>query len=65
MRMISGSNYEHDPETSRDISEKVPQAVHTLPFMGDPKTWFELAELLDDEITGYACSVRRILLLAG
>jgi hypothetical protein len=51
MRMISGSNYEYDPETGHlgYIGESAAGGSHLAVCMGGPQTWFELAELLDDE----------------
>ena len=52
MRMISGSNYEYDPETGHlgYIGESAAGGAHLAVCMGGPETWFELAELLDDEV---------------
>lgn len=51
MRMISGSNYEYDPETGHlgYIGESAAGGSHLAVCMGGPQTWFELADLLDDE----------------
>ena len=52
MRMISGSNYEYDPETGHlgYIGESAAGGSHLAVCMGGPQTWMELANLLDDEV---------------
>ncbi len=51
MRMISGSNYEYDPETGRlgYIGESAAGGSHLAVCMGGPETWIELAGLLGDD----------------
>lgn len=51
MRLISGSNYEYDPESGHlgYIGESAAGGSHLAVCMGGPQTWFELADLLDDE----------------
>ncbi|MDY3971209.1 MAG: hypothetical protein SOZ28_00635 [Clostridia bacterium] len=51
MRMISGSNFEYDPETGHlgYIGESAAGGSHLAVCMGGPQTWFELAECLGDE----------------
>lgn len=51
MRMISGSNFEYDPETGHlgYIGESAAGGSHLAVCMGGPQTWMELADLLDDE----------------
>lgn len=50
MRLISGSNFEYDPETGHlgYIGESASGGSHLVVCMGGPQTWTELAELLDD-----------------
>ena len=50
MRLLSGSNFEYDPETGHlgYIGESAAGGSHLVVCMGGPQTWFELAELLDD-----------------
>lgn len=51
MRMISGSNFEYDPETGHlgYIGESAAGGSHLAVCMGGPQTWFELTECLEDE----------------
>lgn len=51
MRMISGSNYEYDPQTGHlgYIGESAAGGSHLAVCMGGPQTWFELAECLHDD----------------
>lgn len=51
MRLISGSNYEYDPNTGHlgYIGESAAGGSHLAICMGGPQTWFELAECLEDE----------------
>lgn len=51
MRLISGSNFEYDPETGHlgYIGETASGGSHLAVCMGGPQTWMELVELLDDE----------------
>ncbi len=50
MRLISGSNFEYDPETGHlgYIGESAAGGSHLVVCMGGPQTWMELADLLDD-----------------
>ncbi len=50
LRLISGSNFEYDPETGHlgYIGENAAGGSHLAICMGGPQTWFELAELLGD-----------------
>lgn len=52
MRMISGSNYEYDPNTGHlgYIGESAAGGSHLAVCMGGPETWLELSELLGDEV---------------
>lgn len=52
MRMISGSNFEYDPNTGHlgYIGESASGGSHLAACMGGPQTWMELVELLDDEV---------------
>ncbi len=52
MRMISGSNYEYDPNTGHlgYIGESAAGGSHLAVCMGGPQTWLELEELLEDEV---------------
>ena len=52
MRMISGSNYEYDPESGHlgYIGESASGGSHLAVCMGGPETWIELVGLLDDEV---------------
>lgn len=51
LQLISGSDYEYDPETShlRYIGEKATGGTHLTICMGAAQTWLELADLLQDE----------------
>lgn len=50
MRMISGSNFEYDPETGHlgYIGESAAGGSHLAVCMGGPQTWIELESLLGD-----------------
>lgn len=52
MRMISGSNFEYDPETGHlgYIGESAAGGSHLAVCMGGPQTWMELTECLDDKV---------------
>jgi hypothetical protein len=52
MRMISGSNFEYDPESGHlgYIGESASGGSHLAVCMGGPETWIELSDLLDDEV---------------
>lgn len=52
MRMISGSNFEYDPESGHlgYIGESASGGSHLAVCMGGPETWIELSNLLDDEV---------------
>lgn len=52
LRLISGSNFEYDPETGHlgYIGESASGGSHLAACMGGPQTWMELVELLDDEV---------------
>ncbi len=52
MRLISGSNYEYDPETGHMgyIGESAAGGSHLAVCMGGPQTWMELADCLDGEL---------------
>lgn len=49
-RLISGSNYEYDPESGhlRYIGENSGGGSHLAICMGGPQVWFELADMLED-----------------
>ncbi len=49
--LVSGNNFEYDPETSHlgYIGETSAGGTHLAVCMGGPQTWFELVDLLDDE----------------
>ena len=51
LRLISGSNFEYDPETGHlgYIGENAAGGSHLVACMGGPQVWMELADLLDDE----------------
>ena len=51
MRLISGSNFEYDPETGHlgYIGESAAGGSHLAICMGGPQTWTELVPLLGDE----------------
>ena len=51
LRMISGSNFEYDPETSHlgYIGESAAGGSHLAICMGGPETWTELVPLLKDD----------------
>ena len=51
LRLISGSNFEYDPETSHlgYIGESAAGGSHLAICMGGPETWTELVPLLGDE----------------
>lgn len=51
LKLVSGSNFEYDPETGHlgYIGENAAGGSHLAICMGGPQTWFELAELLEDE----------------
>ncbi len=51
LRMISGSNFEYDPETGHlgYIGESASGGSHLAICMGGPQTWIELVNLLEDE----------------
>lgn len=51
LRLISGSNFEYDPESGHlgYIGENAAGGSHLAICMGGPQTWFELAELLEDD----------------
>lgn len=51
LRLISGSNFEYDPENGHlgYIGENAAGGSHLMICMGGPQTWFELAELLGDD----------------
>lgn len=51
LRLISGSNFEYDPESGHlgYIGENAAGGSHLVICMGGPQTWMELADLLDDE----------------
>lgn len=51
LKLVSGSNFEYDPESGHlgYIGENAAGGSHLAICMGGPQTWFELAELLDDE----------------
>lgn len=50
-RLISGSDYEYCPESGhlRYIGENAGGGSHLAICMGSPQTWFELANLLEDD----------------
>ncbi len=50
LRMVSGSNYEYDPESGHlgYIGENAAGGSHLAVCMGGPQTWIELTTLLDD-----------------
>lgn len=50
LKLISGSNFEYDPETShfRYIGENASGGSHLQICMGGPQVWFELADMLED-----------------
>lgn len=52
MRMISGSDYEYDPETGHlgYIGENAAGGAHLAVCMGGPQTWIELENLLNDNV---------------
>jgi len=52
LRMISGSNYEYDPESGHlgYIGENAAGGSHLAVCMGGPQTWIELTDLLDDPV---------------
>lgn len=52
LRMISGSNYEYDPESGHlgYIGENAAGGSHLAVCMGGPQTWIELTTLLDDSV---------------
>lgn len=52
MRMISGSNFEYDPQSGHlgYIGESAAGGSHLAVCMGGPQTWMELTECLDDPI---------------
>ena len=51
LRLISGNNFEYDPETSHllYIGENSAGGTHLTICMGAPETWFELIDLLCDK----------------
>lgn len=51
LRLISGSNFEYDPNTGHlgYIGETSAGGSHLVVCMGGPQTWIELADLMDDE----------------
>lgn len=51
LRLISGSDYEYDPETGhlRYIGENAAGGTHLTICMGAAQTWLELTDLLEDE----------------
>ncbi|MBQ3301925.1 MAG: LAGLIDADG family homing endonuclease, partial [Eggerthellaceae bacterium] len=51
LKMISGSNFEYDPETGHlgYIGESAAGGAHLMICMGGPETWTELAAILHDE----------------
>lgn len=51
LRLISGTNFEYDPESGHlgYIGENSAGGSHLAICMGGPQTWFELAQLLDDD----------------
>lgn len=52
LRMISGSNFEYDPNSGHlgYIGESAAGGSHLMICMGGPQTWMELAKLLDDDV---------------
>lgn len=52
LRLISGSDFEYDPSSGhlRYIVEHASGGSHLTVCMGGPQTWFELADLLEDEV---------------
>lgn len=51
LQLVSGSDYEYNPKDShlRYIGEKAAGGSHLAICMGGPQTWFELADLIEDE----------------
>jgi hypothetical protein len=51
LRLISGSNYEYDPETGHlgYIGENASGGSHLAICMGGPQTWFEIADCIEDD----------------
>lgn len=61
LKMVSGSNFEYDPETGHlgYIGESAAGGSHLMVCMGGPETWTELVPLLHDKefknmLTSYA-----------
>ncbi|MCI5605277.1 MAG: hypothetical protein MR413_06470 [Clostridia bacterium] len=51
LRLISGSNFEYDPESGHlgYIGENAAGGSHLAICMGGPQTWFEIADCLGDD----------------